>query len=71
MLIIRKLGSCPTDPYDDEAVWLDYVASGTPGAARSWDEPAGEDPGAWCYAVWSANDDTGRYSRTAATDFRD
>ena len=71
VLITRKLGSCPTDPYDDEVIWLDYIASGPPGAARSWEEAAGEDPGAWCYAVWSANDVTGRYSRTAATDFRD
>jgi hypothetical protein len=68
MLITRKLGSCPTDPSDDDSVWLDYVAAGPPGTVRTWDEPAGELPGAWCYAVWSVNDDLGRQSSLPATD---
>jgi hypothetical protein len=71
VVISRKFGSCPTDPYSDGAIWLDYLAAGAPGTEQTWDEPAGEEAGAWCYAVWSVDDDTGRTSRTAATDFRD
>ena len=69
--IMRKQGSCPTDPYDDDAVWLDQAPSGPPGAVRTWDETFDPGPGVWCYAIFSVDDDTGRYSSTAATDVLD
>ena len=42
---------------------------GTGGRRRTWDDVFPE-LGTWCYAVFSAHDDSGRYSRTAATDRR-
>ena len=62
---MRKSGSCPAHRNDFEAVWLGFAPSGPPGTVRTWDEDF-PDPGAWCYAIFSVNDDTGRYSEAAA-----